>query len=218
MNRETERNIRSDDFLQENKDDFTANAYATAKITALHARVEEVGDEREEQISSGGGVRQNYDIAGDANDELTDAMRDVADIAVTMGDEIDGIEEKFRLTRTGGKRARIARARAFADDAEPHEEIFKGRGLRADFIANLRAKADALENALAGAVSETGKRVGATGKITLAVSESNKIIKNLDPIVRMRYRDDAAKLAAWIFASKVQRDSQPKPKPNTPTT
>jgi len=154
MKREIERNIRSDDFLQENKSDFTANAFATAQIAALNDKVDEIGDEREEQISSDGGARQNYEIAEDANDELKEAMRDVADIAVTMGDEIDGIEEKFRLTRTGGKRARIARARAFADDAEPHKEIFVGRGLPGNFITNLRAKADALENALAGAVSD----------------------------------------------------------------
>ena len=35
-------------------------------------------------------------------------------------------------------------------------------------------------------------------------------------IVRKRYRNDPAKLAAWIFASRVQRDAQPRPSGSNP--
>jgi hypothetical protein len=42
------------------------------------------------------------------------------------------------------------------------------------------------------------------------------LIRGLNPIVRMIYRHDAANLAAWTFASHIQRDDKPKPKPPTP--
>jgi hypothetical protein len=209
-NRENERNIRANDFLQESKVDFTENTYATTQIAVLDVKVAESEDAIEEQISSDGGARQQYDIAEDANEKLKDAMRDVADFAVTLADQIDGIEEKFRFVRTGGKRARIARARAFAADALPYEALFTGRGLEENFIQDLNAKADTLEQALANAVAETAKRVGSTGKRRLSIKEASKIVASLDPIVRKRYRDDPAKLAAWTFASHVQRDPQPK--------
>jgi len=218
MVRENERNIRANDFLQEGKADFVANVYATEQIDELKTEIDEGGDAREEQISSDGGARQNYEVAETANEKLKNAMDDVIDFAETMTDEIDGIEEKFRRVRTGGKRARIARARAIAADAAPYEALFTGRGLDENFIADLNAKADALEQALANAVSETGKRVGATDKRYLSVQKASKIVKNLDPIVRLRYRGNPAKLAAWNFAAHVQRDAEPaKPaKPPTP--
>ncbi|MET0752830.1 MAG: hypothetical protein ABWZ66_05635 [Pyrinomonadaceae bacterium] len=214
MVRENERNIRANDFLQENKAEFAANTYATTQIEALKTEITEGSDAREEQISSDGGARQYYEIAENANEELIEAMDDVIDFAVTMGEEIDGIEERFRRVRSGGKRGRIARARVIAADAVPYEAIFIGRGLDKDFIENLNNKADALEQALTNAVSQTGKRTGATGKKLLSTKNAGKIVKNLDPIVRKRYRDEPAKLAAWDYASRVRRSPQP---PTNPT-
>jgi hypothetical protein len=216
MIRENERNIKSDDFLQENKNDFTGNTFATAQIAALKVKVAESNEASEEQIASDGNARAFYDIAEDANEKLKDIMDDVIDFAVTLADEIEGIEEKFRRVRTGGKRGRIARARVFAAEAEPHKALFIGRGLEGNFIEALNTNADALEQALANAVSETGKRVGSTDKKRLSIKDASKIVTSLDPIVRKRYRDNPAKLAAWIFASHVQRDAQP-PQPTPPT-
>ncbi len=213
ITREGERNIRSNDFLQEDKADFAANAFATAQITALAAEIANTGNFYEEQISNDGGARQNYNIAAQAEAVLKQAMDDIVDFAETMADEIEGIEEKFRRPRSGGKRGRLARARAFAADAVQYEAIFTKRGLDANFIADLTAKADALEQALASAVSETGARVGATESKMQSHKKANKIIASLDPIVRKHYRDNPAKLAAWNFASHVQRDDKPKPKP-----
>lgn len=215
FNREAERNIRSNDFLQENKTDFTANTFVTAKVEELKTELETMGDWREEQISSDGGARQNYDIAEEANESLKELMRDVADLAVTMGDDIEGIEEKFRFTRTGGKRARIARARAFATDAAEHRAMFVDRGLESNFIDELNARADALEQALENAVSKTADRVGAVESKMQSHKKQKKIIEQLDPIIRKLYRNNPAKLAAWKFASKIQRDDDPKPPPTT---
>ncbi|CAN5391691.1 hypothetical protein BH10ACI1_BH10ACI1_32110 [soil metagenome] len=216
MTRENERNIRSSDFLQESRLDFDRNDFFAAQSVLLKTNLEATGDLREEQISRDGGARQQYDIAAEANAVLEEVMRDVADLAPTLEGEIEGIEEKFRMPRSGGKRGRIARARAFAADALPHEAIFIQRGMEANFIELLNTRADRLEQALAAAVSETAHRVGSTSTIIQTHQSSNKIITALDPIVRKRYRQNPAKLAAWKFASHVERDEKPKPKPIPP--
>lgn len=212
IKREAERNIRANDFLQEGKADFAANAFATGQIALLEAKIAESRGAHEEKISSDGAARQNYAIAAHANQELIEAMDEVVDFVLPLGDEIEGIEEKFRKPRSGGKRGRINRARAFASDAEPIKDILIGRGMDEDFVENLRAKADALENALSGAVSETEKRVGATDTVLLAHKAANKIVSTIDPVVRKVYKTNPAKLAAWDYASRVWRDAQP-PKP-----
>ena len=212
---ESERNVRANDFLRESKDDFAANAFANAQIALLDAKLAETGSFHEQQISNDGGARQNYEIAAQTDADLREAMRDIADFAATMADEIEGVEEKFRVTRSGGKRGRIARARAFAIDAAAHKKLFIERGLDTDFIEKLNAKADALEQALSNAVSKTAERVGSTESKLQTHKNANKIITTLDPIIRKFYRDNPAKLAAWNFASHVQRDEKPKPKLKT---
>ncbi|HMS42676.1 MAG TPA: hypothetical protein PKE69_20770 [Pyrinomonadaceae bacterium] len=216
ITRENERNIRSDVFLQINLADFAANAFVTAQSALLHTKIVETGDARELQIASGGAARQQYELAEAANDALKQAMRDVADFALTMADEIEGIEEKFRITRGSGRRARIARARAFAADAAPHKALFIERGLENDFIEDLENKANPLEQAPAAPVKKTAERVGSTEARMLAHRESNKTITHLDPIIRKFYRNNPAKLAEWDFASHVQRDEKPK-SPNNST-
>ncbi len=214
LTRESERNIRANDFLQENKADFDKNTFANAQFEMLKTKIAETGDLREQQILNDGGARQNYEIAEEANADLREAMRDIADFAATMADEIEGVEEKFRIPRSGGKRGRIDRARAFAADAAAHKAMFIERGLEPDFIENLTAKADALEQALSNAASKTAERVGSTESKMQTHKESNKIITTLDPIIRKLYRNNPTKLAAWQSASHVQRD--PKPKPSNP--
>lgn len=214
--REGERNLRANDYLQTNKSDFSRNLFITAQIEALAAEIARTGNFYEEQIANDGGARQNYEIAEEADDALSRLMRDIADFAVTARDEIEGIEEKFRIPRTGGKRGRIARARVFAVDAVPHRQILGDRGLGPNFIEVLIARTDRLEQALAAAVSKTAERVGATDAKMSSHKSSNKIIVLIDPVIRHQYRDDPAKLAAWDYASRVRRDPEPKPKTEKP--
>lgn len=215
ITRENERNIRTNDFLKANMPDFEANVFATAQIELLGTKMQATGDAREMQISKHGAARQQYEIVEETTDALKQAMRDIADFAVTMADDIEGIEEKFRIPRSGGKRGRIAHARAFAIDAAEYRTIFIECGLASDFIQDLTQKADALEQSLEAASSKTAERVGSTESKIAAHKEANKIITRLNPIVRMFYRNNPAKLTEWNFASHVQRDEKPKPPPPT---
>ncbi|MGI8787452.1 MAG: hypothetical protein ACR2HG_06815 [Pyrinomonadaceae bacterium] len=124
-----------------------------------------------------------------------------------------GVEKKFRLPRSGGKGAVVAAAYVFADDAETYQQTFLDYGMDATFIADLRAKADAAKQALAAAETSTGNRVGATDTLEQEVSDANKIVESLDPIVRRVYRANPTKLAAWIYASHIERHT---PKPREP--
>ena len=216
IKREGERNVRSNDFLQEGKTDFAAKPFAVAQIALLNTKVAESAGARTEQTLSDDAARQQYAVAAQAEADLKEMMDEWVDFILPLGDEIEGIEEKFRKPRTGGKRARIARARIFAREAAPYEATLTGRGMDDDFIALLEAKADALENALSSAVLNTASRVGAVDTALLAHREANKIIKTLDPIVRKIYKNNPAKLAAWKFASHVRRDDEPEEKTPQP--
>lgn len=209
--RESQRNIRANDFLQENKADFAANSIAPGKIVELAQRVEKTQTEFQNQIAGDGNIRQDYDEVDDAYQAMMDEMRDVRNFARLMAESEPGIENKFRIPAGNVKLRDLAAARVFADEAAKIEQKFTGLGLDEDFVEQLRDKADALENALADAESSTGTRVGATDSLALEIKETNKIIDFLDPIIRRIYRANPAKLSAWDYASHVERHT-PKPK------
>ena len=171
----------------------------------------------QKQISEGENVRQDYDEVRDAYQNLLDDVREIAGIGVSISKRETGFNELFPYPTGSGKRKLIAEARAAADNAAAHEQKFTDRGMEADFIADLRQKADALDNALNNAASSTGKRVGATDTLGKEVEAASDIVEEINPIVKKVYKNNPTNLAAWKFASHVERHT-PKPRAPKPAT
>lgn len=203
--RENERNIRSNDFLQENKADFAANKIAAMKIPELKRRVAKTQEIFQKQIAGGGELRQNYTLIEDCYDDLKDEMRDVRGFARSIAQHNPGFEDKFRIPSGNIKRKMIAAARVFAEAAEEVKETFLDCGMDDDFIQTLHTKADALEQALNQSEATIGDNPGATDQLGTEISEANQIVEFINPIVRRLYRNHPDKLTGWIYASKIER-------------
>ncbi len=210
--RETARNIRSDDFLTARAADFAGIPAAAAMIVELTAKAAKVAQEYQNQLSKGGDARQDYSIYKDAIEDLEDEMKEIRDIAVSMAKKIPGLEEKFRIPR-GGNAALIASGYVFADDAEAIKQSFEDYGMDKNFITRLRTKADFAAAAKAKAEASTGGRVGATSTLEQDVDDASDLVESLNPIVKKIYRNNPANLAAWKFASRVERHT---PVPRVP--
>ena len=209
--RENERNVRSEQFLTENQADFANNQVATAKIADLKAKNAKVAEIAQKQMAGDTSVRQDYVNYQDVFDELLGEMRSVRDFAESISRTVPGLEKKFRLPRSGGKPAVLIAAEVFADDAQQYKETFLDYGMDADFIEHLRAKAADAQAALNRAEASIGERVGATDTLEIEVKAASDIVLSLDPIVRRIYRDNPTKLAAWDYASRLERHT-PKPR------
>jgi hypothetical protein len=212
--RENERNIRSNDFLQENKADFAVNKVANIKIPELKRRVAKSQEIYQKQIAGGGNLRQNYTLIEDYYDDLRDEMRDVRGFARSIAQTNPGFDDKFRIPSGNAKRKIIAAARVFSDEAEEVKETFLDCGMDEDFIADLRAKADTLEQALNQNEAAIGETAGTTDALGAEISEASQIVEFLNPIVRRLYRNNPDKLTGWIYASKIERHT---PKPRKPS-
>jgi hypothetical protein len=207
---------RVNDFFDTRQDAFAHNAIASAKIALLEQKVSAFAEQHEAQIAGTGTSKQKTGFSDTHFDELKDAMRDIVNFATVMAPDIDGLENKFRMPRSNGKRNMIAAARVFAVDAVTFKADFINYGMPAAFVENLTAKANALEQTMSEGNRAKESGVGATGELGANAKNIVDLIRGLDPIVRMIYRNDAANLAAWTFASHIQRDDKPKPKPPTP--
>ncbi len=212
---EGERMNRVAVYLTSRLTDFDSNKVAKVKMPLIIQRVANISSQREAQIAGGGNATQKSVVAKNQFQELLDAMKDVVAFATAMATDIEGLENKFRMPRSRSRRNVIAAAKVFSVDAQAFKDDFVNYGLPATFIEDLLAKADSLEQTLAEQSSATETRVGAGSELDNELKEISALIRQIDPIIKMVYRNDPANLAAWTFANHIQRFGKSKPKPTT---
>lgn len=210
--RETERSIRSNDFLTEHHADFSDNAKAVAKIGELSEQIGRILSVHQSQLYGEKDVRRKYSIAGDAYNNLVTTMRIIRGFADSLSQEIPDFATKFRLPRTRRRLDLIDTARNFAREIEIFRAKFIEYGMDEEIFGRLETETETLAESVAAAKSSVGKRSGATTTLEREIVETNKTIKFLDPIVRHRYRNDPTNLTAWAYASRLER-RRPKQRP-----
>ncbi|MEO5914607.1 MAG: hypothetical protein ABIS50_10270 [Luteolibacter sp.] len=77
--------------------------------------------------------------------------------------------------------------------------------LPADFVEDLRADRDALDNCNSGKHSDNLEGVESTSAIDTLLGEAQAIITRLDAAIQNKYSRDPDKLAAWKSASRTER-------------
>jgi hypothetical protein len=129
---------------------------------------------------------------------------------------IPGIDEKFRVPQGSNDQNLIAAARGFARDAAPHAAQFIAHELPADFIEELNEDIADLQAAIDQHTDAVGDHVGARAAIDRAIDDASKIVRQLDTIIRNKFRDDPVVLAEWASASHTERDPKRKASATTP--
>lgn len=203
------------DFFAAHAADFPAGSIAAVIFEPLLAIIDQIAQIAGEQLSTRGTYAQAIEIKSEARDRLYVLLRDIADLAESLAYEVDGLEEKFRIPYKRSDQNLIAAGRAFASDAVAFEDEFIGYGLKPTFIADLIAATDAFEQSLTPANVAGQNKTGKTAAAAPLVDAGMIIVRRLTPIVRKKYRNDAANLAAWEFARHVER-TLPKPAPENP--
>lgn len=205
--------LRVRDFFNAHKANFPAESVGGGLFAALLLVIEQIEQLAAEKISVVGEVAQAIDIKGDAKDLVEALLQNIADMAATMAYEINGFEEKFRMVRNRSALNLISAGRAFAADAAEYQADFIRYGLADDFISELTAATDALEAAYGETDDSTQERIGKNAAFVPLIKDGMEKVRRLDPIVKIKYRNDAANLTAWIYASHLEREPQPAAKP-----
>jgi hypothetical protein len=105
----------------------------------------------------------------------------------------------------------LAAANSFAQAAAPFSALFTEYGLPAAFFNDMSGKASALEAAVALQNEGAGASADANATLEETFRQADEAMERLDTVVRNKYRDDPAKLAAWEIASRVERAPRRKP-------
>ena len=206
--------LRVRDFYNARVNEFPAATVGGQLFTALMAIISQIEQLSADAFSATGEVAQNIDVKGDAKDLVRDLLQDISDMTATMTYEINGLEDKFRMPRNKSVPSLIAAGRAFAADAAEYEADFIRYGLSSDFIEQLTTATDSLDVAHRETGDSTQNRIGKNAALVPLFKDGMIKVDRLEPIVRMKYRSNAATLSAWIYASHLEREPRPeKPEP-----
>lgn len=195
-------------FMADNAADFPDNSPGDKAANLQIAVIAEIENYAAQQISGMDSSRQETSVKDDYLDDLIEMIRDINRAANAFADEVRGIESKFRLPRSRSQQNIVSTAQSFHTDASPLKAKFIEYGMEGDFLEDLQATINHVKNRDAQADSAAGQQTAATGGLIDAISRGMDISRKLDAIVKIKYRSNPSKLAAWATASHLERSPQ----------
>lgn len=191
-------------FLNAYLTSFTGIAIVAEMKTELAAALETLANLGADKVVKTADSKDKTIQRGDARDTLLDAMRDIAEMWRRIAPKTGGEVNKFRMPR-GGDQDILATAESFADQAEPLKTEFTNRGFGPDFIENLQTATETFAETVNESESARRERVGTNAGFDEPIKTCKNLIEDLDPIVKMKFRDNPQVLAEWTIASHIER-------------
>jgi hypothetical protein len=185
--------------------DFIDGTTAAELLNTVAAAEEDATNAGTTQSSADGESRAGTATKAELYDSLLEDLRAISATAKPMSKSIPGLDEKFRVPRSISQANIITAARAFLKDATPLAAEFIKYELPADFVTDLENDIKAYDLAADDQGTGLGKRVGATRTLSEAISDGCEAVRDLDPLMKNKYKSDAATLAEWFTASHVER-------------
>lgn len=150
----------------------------------------------------------------ETRDELLNLLRDFSTASKGIGSEVPGIEAQCKVPTNRSDQNLIAAATAFFDAIAPHLAKFEELGMTAADHANLKIFRDAFTAARNDWESAVEQHAEAVGSLDALFRDMMLLSRKRSAIVKIKFKDNPGKLAAWEVASHLDRT--PKPKPPTP--
>lgn len=208
---------RVDDLGETLASSFSATSLGGQKFAAVGVVVEELKAHGTTQSSGKGAAQASTSAKRVARKDVREKMVAIRETARALEEVMPGISSNFRVPHGNGDQALINSARAFVAAATPIKNEFLQREMPATFLEDLTTAVAGFESAVNEKNTSTEKRITATAAISASLERGLKLVRELDPIVRNKFRSDPATLAAWESASHVERPpKKKKPVPATP--
>jgi len=148
-------------------------------------------------------------------DKLLNLLRDFATGGKGLAGEIPRITAILKVPDNRNDQNLISAATAFFEATAPHIALFETFDLTGDDRNNLTVYRDAFIAAANEWESAVEQHAEAVGALDALFREMMSLSRKRSAIVKLKYRNNAGKLAAWTVASHLDR--APK-KPTPPTS
>lgn len=197
--------VRVRDFGTTHAASFPATTLGGEQYAVVGAAVEDLTRAAASQSSGVGSAQHATASRSVARAGLHEDLQAITQTARAMALDDPGLENKFRMPRSGSDSSLLTAARAFALDAVPLKADFIKHELPVTFLADLQTAINDFEHAVGSQNANRETHVSATVSIDSTIERGMNAVRRLDAIVRNKFRDDPATLAAWESARHVER-------------
>jgi hypothetical protein len=216
--RRFERIVRSADFATSLAEPFPPDGRGGKALAELRASIAELESTDAAVLTNVRSTRQGTTSKREARQALRDQINAISETAKTIALDHPELKEKFRRPRgNANDQTLVSVARSFALEAPPVKNLFIEYNMPADFIARLNASVDAFEQSVNQQNTGAGASRSSRVSVETTLDRAEQELARLDTAVRNKHRGDAATLAAWESASRLERSPHKKKKQETPT-
>ena len=121
-----------------------------------------------------------------------------------------GLENKFPRPQKGNDDSLLQTADIYATQAASMTADFIAHEMAPDFLAQLAADKTALQTALAERANAVGDHISAREELDNARDDCVTTVRDLTPLIKVRYANNPGKLAEWAAASHIERPKKKK--------
>lgn len=204
INRTHDMFLRVDSFTAERPTAFPANTLGGETVAALRRVLQALTGTITAQTTGLSDAQRATAERLAASEVLRETLKAVARTARVIALDMPGLENKFRLPRSGSIAALLHAARAFASDAATLKAEFIRHEHPETFIEDLEAQIATLERAMSDQNTKRDAHISATASVETLIEQGMNAVRRLDAIVRNKFRDDHSTLTAWESARHVE--------------
>jgi hypothetical protein len=200
--------------ITDNAADFPKNSPVDLISVIINAKAAEVLARDADLAAALGGRAQAINVKGDRRDNLLERFREIVLGARAIGNQaVPGITAMFTMPEPRTDQNLIATAEAYFTKTAALEQQFIDVGLDAGFRAALMTAKNEFQTALDEADSEAEERAEAVGALDALMREIMQLSRQRSAMVKLKYKDNPGKLAAWTVASHLESAPKSAPKP-----
>lgn len=212
--RRFERLARSRDYATTQSAGFPANSVGGKALTGLNTKISEIEELDAARNTSHRTFQHGTSSKRDTREAIRELLAAISTTAATAALDFPEFKDKFRRPRTNlNDQNLLGTARSFAADALPHKARFIEYDMPPDFLDRLNELIEDFEQAINQQNVGKGGRRANIAAIDAALDTAEQDLERLDTAIRNKFSADAAILAAWESARKLQ--NTPK-SPKTP--
>lgn len=141
-------------------------------------------------------------------------MKSITQVAKIALPDVPQIQQLAVTTKNLSGSALVAAAQSMADAAEPYASVFTANGLPDDFIAQLRAAADAVTTSATGRQLTKASTTGATSGMVAQETRVRTLLKLINALVVPKLGTDATLLSKWRAARAIDHQTPIVPVPS----
>ncbi|CAN5472993.1 hypothetical protein BH10ACI1_BH10ACI1_05170 [soil metagenome] len=212
--RKFDKTDREDAFMIENTADFPTSTKGELLSVQINAERSAILAFDAQQTSGFDDKRQAQAIYDDLRDEAIDLIDKMVLAAQIVDDDLPGTAEKYKKPYPRNDQNIIAKLTSFHADSADKKAAFNDAEFTFSDRDRLLTVRDEFQQAGLTRDTSEERHAEATGGMTASFHNLMDLSRRRDKVVRMKYRNNAAKLAAWTVASHLDRAPNRAPKVN----